>query len=135
MNVLPEIINLLNKEEIRGFKLFAKRTNASNGRKDILLFDHIKKGAAYEDEKIFGKLYKGKDKNAFYRLKHRLLEDIGISLLLQHFNSSEINVVLNNYLLAKLFISKNKWQIAMFYMAKAEKKARDIESFELLDLL
>src|ERR1700752_4992433 len=98
MNVLPEIINLLNKEEIRGFKLFAKRTNASNGRKDILLFDHIKKNVAYEDEKIFKKLYHGKEKNAFYRLKNRLLEDIGISLSLMHYHSSEINCVLNNYL-------------------------------------
>jgi hypothetical protein len=135
MNTLPDIISLLNKEEIRGFKLFAKRTNATNDRKDILLFDHIKKNPGYDDDKIFSKLYKGKDKNAFYRLKYRLLEDIGISLSLQHYNSSEINYVLNNYLLAKLFISKNKWQIALFYMAKAEKKAKEIESFELLDML
>jgi len=136
MNVLPEIIGLLNKEEIRGFKLFANRTNASDGRKDILLFDYIKKNNPdYDDKKIFEKLYKGKEKNAFYRLKNRLLEDIGISLSLLHYNSSEINYVLNNYLLAKLFISKNKWQIALYYMAKAEKKAREIESFELLDML
>jgi hypothetical protein len=136
MNILPEIIGLLNKEEIRGFKLFANRTNASVGRKDILLFDYIKKNRfEYADEKIFKKLYGGKEKNAFYRLKNRLLEDIGVSLSLLHYNSSEINYVLNNYLLAKLFISKNKWQIALFYMSKAEKKAREIESFELLDML
>ncbi len=136
MNILPEIISLLNKEEIRGFKLFANRTNAFDGRKDILLFDHIKKNnTGFDDEKIFKKLYNGKEKNAFYRLKHRLLEDIGISLSLLHYNSSEVNNVLNNYLLAKLFISKNKWHIALHYMSKAEKKAREIESFELLDML
>jgi tetratricopeptide (TPR) repeat protein len=136
MNILPEIIKLLNKEEIRNFKLFANRTNAGEGRKDIVLFDYIKKhDVGHDDQKIFGKLYKGQDKNAFYRLKNRLLEDIGISLSLQHYNSTEINGVLNNYLLAKLFISKNKWQIAIFYMAKAEKKAKEIESFELLDML
>ena len=136
MNILPEIIGLLNKEEIRGFKLFANRTNASDERKDILLFDYIKKNhLEYEDEKIFKKLYGGKEKNAFYRLKNRLLEDIGVSLALLHYNSSEINFVLNNYLLAKLFIGKNKWQIALFYLAKAEKKAHEIESFELLDML
>ncbi|HWY37679.1 MAG TPA: hypothetical protein VNY73_03910 [Bacteroidia bacterium] len=136
MNVLPEIISLLNKEEIRGFKLFANRTNAVDGRKDILLFDYMKKHYPdCDDEKIFRKLYQGSNKNAFYRLKHRLLEDIGISLSTLHYNITEINTVLNNYLLAKLFISKNKWQIAMYYMAKAEKKAKEIESFELLDML
>ena len=136
MNVLPEIIGLLNKEEIRGFKLFAHRTNAVADRKDILLFDHIKKTYPdYEDEKICSKLYPGKDRNAFYRLKNRLLEDIGMSLSLLHYHSSEINTVLNNFLLAKLFIAKNKWQIALFYMDKAEKKAKEIESFELLDML
>lgn len=135
MNILPEIIGLLNKEEIRGFKLFANRTNPSVGRKDILLFDHLKKHAGDDDEKIVKKLYGQGDKNAFYRLKNRLLEDIGISLSVLHYNSGDFNYVLNNYLLAKLFISKNKWQIAMFYMGKAEKRAKEIESFELLDML
>lgn len=135
MNVLPEIVSLLNKEEIRGFKLFANRTNASGGRKDILLFDHLKKHGGEDEEKIFNKLYEGGDKNAFYRLKNRLLEDIGISLSVLHYNAGDFNYVLNNYLLAKLFISKNKWLIAMFYMNKAEKRAKEIESFELLDML
>ncbi len=136
MNILPEIIGLMNKEEIRNFKLFANRTNASEGRKDILLFDHLKKN--YPDtgeEKIFKKLYTNPDKNSFYRLKNRLIEDIGISLSLLHYNSSEINFILNNYLLAKIFIGKNKWDISIYYLNKAEKKANDIESFELLDLI
>ncbi|MGZ3864556.1 MAG: hypothetical protein ACXVPN_15485 [Bacteroidia bacterium] len=135
MNILPEIIGMLNKEEIRGFKLFANRTNASGGRKDILLFDHLKKHPGEDDEKIYKKLYGQGDKNAFYRLKNRLLEDIGISLSVLHYNAGDFNYVLNNYLLAKLFIAKNKWQVAMFYMAKAEKRAKEIESFELLDML
>jgi len=136
MNVLPEIIGLLNKEEARNFKLFANRTNEAQGRKDILLFDYIKKSYPdFDEEKIFKKLYKGDEKNSFYRLKNRLTEDIGMSLSLLHFNASEINSILNNYLLAKLFISKNKWDLALHYMGKAEKKAVTIEAFHLLDML
>ncbi len=136
MNILPELINLLNKEETRNFKLFANRTNADWGRKDILLFDHIKRSYPdHDEEKIFAKLYEGGEKNAYYRLKNRLAEDIGMSLSLLHFNASEINTILNNYLLAKLFISKNKWDLALYYMGKAEKKAVTIEAFHLLDML
>ncbi len=136
MNVLPEIISLLNKEEARNFKLFANRTNADGERKDIILFDYLKKAYPdFDEEKIFKKLYSGKDKNSFYRLKNRLTEDIGVSLSLLHFNSSDINYILNNYLLAKLFIAKNKRDLSLYYMAKAEKKANTIEAFHLLDML
>jgi len=136
MNILPEIIGLLNKEESRGFKLFANRTNSGEKRKDIILFDYIKKNyPEYDEEKIFKQLYHEKDKNSFYRLKNRLTEDIGISLSLLNYNANEISTILNNYLLAKLFISKNKWTLAVYYMSKAEKKARSIESFDLLDMI
>jgi hypothetical protein len=136
MNILPEIIGLLSKEEARNFKLFAYQTNAGAERKDVLLFDYIKKNYPDQDEeKIFKKLYKESDKNAFYRLKNRLIEDIGISLAQLHYNSSEINTILNTYLLAKLFISKNKSSLALYYLGKSEKKALSIESFELLDLI
>lgn len=136
MNILPEVIGLMNKEEIRGFKLFSNRTNAGEGRKDIRLFDHIKKNyPEFEEDEIFKRLYDTKNKNAYYRLKNRLLEDIGMSLSLLHYNSSEINTILNNYLLAKLFMTRNKWRIALFYLARAEKKADEVESFELLDMV
>lgn len=137
MNLLPEIISLLSKEEARNFKLFANRTNEDAGRKDLVLFDHIKRAYPdYEEDKIFQKLYPGsKDKNAFYRLKNRLVEDIGVSLSLLHYNASEINYILNNYILAKLFISRNKRDLSLHYMGRAEKKALSIEAFDLLDML
>ncbi len=136
MNILPEIIGLMSKEEIRNFKLFVQRTNASSERKDIELFDYLRKNHPETDEdKIFRRLYPDSDKNAFYRLKNRVIEDIGISLSLLHYNSNEANSILNQYLLAKLFGNKNRWDLAMHYLKKAEKKAIEIESFELLDLI
>ena len=55
MNILFEIINSLNKEESRFYKLFAGRTNTSDFRKDIILFDFIKKNGEQYDEKIISK--------------------------------------------------------------------------------
>ncbi len=136
MNILSEIIGLLSKEEARNFKLFANRTNAGGGRKDLVLFDHIKRSYPdFDEEKVFEKLYKGEDRNSYYRLKNRLTEDIGISLSLLHYNASDVNSILNHYLLAKLFISRNKRDLSLHYMAKAEKKAGAIEAFHLLDML
>ena len=43
MNLLQEVVLSLNKEESRFFKLFAGRTNTKDERKDLLLFDFIKK--------------------------------------------------------------------------------------------
>lgn len=136
MNTLPEMISVLTREEARNFKLLANRTNAVAGRKDIELFDYLKK--SYPDcneEKIFKKLYPGSDKNAFYRLKNRLAEDIGMSLSMMHYQASDLNAILNDYLLAKLFITKGKRDLALHYMARAEKKAKAMEAFHLLDML
>ena len=50
MNILFKIINSLNKEESRFYKLFAGRTSIGNVRKDILLFDFIKQNGEDYDE-------------------------------------------------------------------------------------
>jgi len=136
MQLLNNVIAVMNKEEVRNFKLWLNSTNASAARKDILLFDYIRKAAdQYDEEHIFNKLYNGTDKNSFYRLKNRLLEDIGYNLSLLHFSKHESN---NLYLLLGLyniFISRNEAEIALFYLKKAEKRALQVENFELLDII
>jgi hypothetical protein len=136
MQLLNNVITVMNKEEVRNFKLWLNSTNASSARKDILLFDYIRKSAGkYDEEFIYKKLYPGDDKNSFYRLKNRLLEDIGYNLSLLHFSKHESN---NLYLLLGLyniFISRNEPDIALFYLKKAEKRALLIENFEILDII
>ena len=96
MNILPEVIGNMNKEEIRNFKLFINRTEKSTERKDEQLFDMIRKQFPdYDEEKILKKLYHTEDKNALYRLKNRLFEDIGKSLTLHYYDANEYNVILN----------------------------------------
>lgn len=136
MKVLNEIIELMNKEEVRHFKLFSARTQTSEPRKDLLLFDYMRKNTDdYDEEKIFQKLYSGKSKNAFYRLKNRLLSDLNKSLNLQHLEDDDILHLFHLLSLGRLFHSRNKYQVARHYVRKAEKKAISLDSYELLDFI
>lgn len=136
MNILHQIISVLNKEEIRHFKLWLNSTNSSDNRKDVLLFDYIRKSDdAYNEEYIFSKLYSKPDKNSFYRLKHRLQEDIGYNLTLLHTNKNETNHIYHFLSLYQIFVLRNKPEIALYYLKRAEAKAKENENFELLDII
>ena len=134
MSLLQEVIQSLNKEESRFFKLYAGRTNSKDERKDLILFDFIKKSNPADEDRIAAQLY-GQNKNAFYRLKNRLLTDLNKSLLLQHINNEEDLSILQSLLLSRLFKQKQENKIAEIYLKKAEKKAEQIEAYELLNLI
>ena len=126
----------MNKEEVRSFKLWLNSTNPSDARKDILLYDYIRKsGDKYDEEFIYNKLYKNTDKNSFYRLKNRLLEDMGYNLALLHFNKNESNNLFLLMSLHNIFVSRNQPDVALYYLKKAEKRAVQAENFELLDIV
>lgn len=136
MKILQQIIGMMNKEEVRHLKLFMGRTNAGEERKDVELFDYIRQhNEDYDETKIQHKLYGPRDKNALYRLKNRLLEDIGKSISLQYIEESDFNAVVHQLLLSRFFLSKSQSQIAFHYLGRAEKKAAAADSPELLDLV
>lgn len=136
MDVLNNLIRVMNKEEVRNFKLWLNSTNASADRKDVQLFDYIRKSEErYDENYIFKKLYKANDKNSFYRLRNRLLEDLGYHLALLHFNKQEINTLFLYLSLYHIFISRNQPQLALHYLKKAERKAFVSENFEMLDII
>lgn len=134
--MLNNIVAVMNKEEVRHFKLWLNSTNASDERKDILLFDYIRKTEdKYDERLIFKKLYREKDKNSFYKLKHRLQEDIASNLALLHFGKHESNNLFLFLSLYNIFNSRNQPNIALYYLKKAEKRAQQTENFELLDII
>ena len=136
MSILQQLVAGMNKEQIRFFKLFAGRTMTPDDRKDILLFDYIRKsGEQYQDEKIFRKLYSTADKNAFYRLKHRLLSDLNKSFSIQHFEDDDFIYTCHMLALYKYFADNNKLKEAEYYLKKAKNRAKSLESFELLDII
>ncbi|MCW3083587.1 MAG: hypothetical protein JWP12_953 [Bacteroidetes bacterium] len=135
MQVLQNIIGVMSKEEIRHYKLFINRTEKEN-RRDEILFDYIRKQfPEYEEEKIHKKLYSAEDKNALYRLKNRLLEDISKSLTTNYYDATELNFISNNLVLARLFQQKSQYKIAFYYLGKAEKKAVEKEYIDWLDII
>lgn len=137
MDILNAIILKMSKEEVRSFKLYASRFQETANRKDILLFDFIRKaGEDYREDKILKKLYPDKvDKNSFYRLKNRLLEDIGKSLLTQHYNTEPTIYTLYSLSLFKLYFNRSAYKIAHYYLKKAETEAKSQENYELLDYI
>jgi hypothetical protein len=136
MDILNSLVNVMSKEEVRNFKLWINSTNASNERKDVMLFDYIRKsGDAYNESYIFKKLYSNQDKNSFYRLKNRLQEDLGYNLSLLHFNKHESNNLFLLISLHNIFVNRNQPNLASYYLKKAEKKAIQSENFEMLDII
>ena len=126
----------MNKEEIRNFKLFINRTEKSTERKDEILFDLIQKQfPEYDESKALKKLYGTNEKNALYRLKNRLFEDIGKSLTLHYYDSTDYNIILNSILLSRLFRSKGQAATAFYYLNKAFRKANENEHLEWLDIV
>lgn len=132
--MLIELIKQINKEEARHLKLFLQRTNAHKERKDVWLFDQIRKKNDVDENKLSAKLY-GDNKNAFYRLKNRLLEDINKSLLSQHYDTGDNNTCFQYLLLSRLFMKRNQFKIAYKYLRRAEQIAEKSSQNEVLDLI
>lgn len=140
MDILNQIIAGLNKEEIRFYKLLATRIETTaEARKDIKLFDEMRKKGEGFDESLFLKKHypdvSGPTKNAYYRLKNRLLRDVSESLALHHFKDDEQVYVLNLLALEKYFITKNNFKVASYFLKKAETLAQKIENYQLLDII
>jgi len=136
MNILNNMIAGMNKEELRFFKIFLSRTNENDDRKDIMLFDLIRSAAEkYDEEKIFKKLYADGNKNAFYRLKNRLINDLSTSIFLQHFSENDIIFSMFMISQAMYYYNKSQYNLTLYFLSKAEQKASKTESPELLNLI
>lgn len=135
MDILNQIVEVLNKEEIRFYKLFAHRQQGNSERKDLYLLDALRKNPDASDEKIFRKLYPDGDKNAYYRLRNRLLEDLNRSLMLQHYDDEELLMIFHLLTVVRIYISKNQYQLAFHFLRKAEQKAQKTENHEILDII
>src|ERR1035438_688780 len=107
MDILNQIVETMNKEEVRHLKMYFARMTIDD-RKDIALFDYIRKvGENYDEDKVFASIYNhGEDKNSFYRLKNRLMDDLCKSITLQYFNSDESNNILYLLAISKYYFNK-----------------------------
>ncbi len=134
MDVLNKLVGAMNKEEVRYFKVYATRITGYSGRKDLQLFDAIRtKGKDFDEKKIMRRLCE--NDNAYYRLKNRLTNDINDFLALHNFDASENQSINRDWILFTVCMEKRQFELAYFYMKRAEKKALKLENFEMLDLI
>ncbi len=134
MKQLNNIIHSLTKDEIRFYKLFVGRTKQTKERKDLILFDLIKKSS---DEKLHKKI---SDKlnitpNNFYQLKHRIYNDLNNSMVWQHISKDQQSKSFRFVLLARVFKNKGELDLAYHFLQIAEKEAINLELFEILSIV
>ena len=129
MDVLNSIVSGMSKEQVRFFKLFIGRSHYHEDRMDEKLFEYMRKsGDEYDEEKIVKSLYQKADKNAFYRLRNRLLADLNKSLMLQHVDDDQNLYLLHLLSLAKYFLAKNNTKTTLYFLKKAENQALKTEN-------
>ena len=136
MDHLQLLISGMTKEELRYYKLFTSRTTHEHDRKDLKLFNEYRRAREqFDEEKIAKKIYPDGNKNAWYRIKHRLLNDINKSLTLLHYDDNDFMIACHTLSLYHFYFSKNKITEAKYYLRKAEKIALKMEHNELLDII
>jgi tetratricopeptide (TPR) repeat protein len=135
--MLSELIQSLNKEELRFYKLYSQRYATGRDGLGARLLDLMRRDAgAQDDEAIFRKLYgESGDKNTYYRLKNRLQEDLCDTLTLLHFGKEEANDIHRLICVFNILYRKDKFEVAYYFLRKAEKKAIQTDDYELLDLI
>ena len=135
MDILQDLIKSLEKEELKSYKLYTKRTHNFDTRKDIELFESIKKQAEESDKYHFKAIYKGdKPDTKYYRLKNKIADDIGIVLSNLNHKKPETDV-LHLVGLAKIFNAKQKQNLALHYLKLAERRAIEKEEYALLEAI
>ncbi|MDA7768168.1 hypothetical protein N8904_00435 [Flavobacteriales bacterium] len=135
MNILQELIHSMNREELRTFRLISNRVKTSNVRKEFLLLSYCKRsGQSYNEDKISKKLY-GTNKNAFYRLKNRLLFNLFNSVTFQYLSKDNDLSTYKLILVGKKVKERGHYDLCYTIFKLAEKKAEKLELFELLNIL
>ncbi len=135
MDILQSLIKSLEKEELKSYKLYTKRTHNFDERKDIELFESIKKHPTELDAFHFNSIYNGtKPDNRYYRLKNKITDDIAKVLSNLNYKKTE-NEVVHLIGLAKIFIVKSEQNLALHYLKLAERRALDKEDYALLEVI
>lgn len=135
MDILSQIAESMNKEELRFYKLYALRQQDKSDRKDIQLLDEVRKNPHTGEARFVKKYYPADMRNAYYRLKNRLIEELNRSLVLQHGFDEDLLAIHQLLQSVRIFNGKNRFELALHFLKKAEQKALKIENHELLDII
>ncbi|MCD6020174.1 MAG: hypothetical protein K0S53_3295 [Bacteroidetes bacterium] len=135
MDILQGLIKILGKEELKSYKLYAKKSHDFSDRKDINLFESIKKNEMASDKEHAKAIYSiATPDQKYYRLKNKIADDIGVVLINLNHKKPEIDI-LHLLGLSKIFISRQHYSLAFHYLKLAEKRAIEKEEYALLEAI
>jgi len=128
-----DLVKKLSKEELRNFKLYLRRVYANNENNRLTKLANAYRLIKYKDDKeILEQVFPEINKNAFYKLKNKLKQEVSKSLLVLYYGRDDINTILNQLLLARISITKSDFNSAHKILADATKKANEIEVYDIL---
>ena len=134
MRFLTTIINSLNKEEVRFYKLFVNRTAQKKARKDVVVFDFFRKKKSDANSKaLIEKL--NISPNNYYQIKSRLYNDLNNSMIWQHISKDQQSKAFSFVLLSRIYKNKGELDVALDYLKIAEREAKKVESYEILSIV
>ncbi len=132
MKKVEDIIRSLSEKEAKNFIFFVNRMRTSQKESKIVqLFDAYYHETYKNNEQIIRELFPGMSKNAFYRLRNRLLDEVQQSLLVQYSRMDDELNVHRMIMLARIAFNKDDYATAHTLLLEAEKKALKIEAYEL----
>jgi len=132
MKKVEDIIRALSEKEAKNFIFFVNRMRTSQKESKIVqLFDAYYHETYKNNEQIIRELFPGMSKNAFYRLRNRLLDEVQQSLLVQYSRMDDELNVHRMIMLARIAFNKDDYATAHTLLLEAEKKALKIEAYEL----
>lgn len=129
--ILEKTIFSLSKKEIINYKILANKYDAEGDNKSIALFDNIKRRQSYSDNSKT----KFAESDSQRKLRTRLLDSIGNSLVHFYFHDNTFSYVFNELSLYHIFLSKNEWDVACFHLECAEKMAVKNEDVNTLNAI
>ena len=136
MDIINQIIDKLSKDELRYLNM-RYAVDGNEERKDMLLLNLIRKqGDVFDEDKTLKQLgYSLSEKNSYYRLKNRVIADIGEGLNLLYTNKNPQLELQHMLSLFHIYYGKQLYKVCLYYLKRAEKLANAIESYEQLDIV
>lgn len=129
---LKAIIQQFSKEESTAFKSFLLAKNKRHDTKNIVLYNHIRKGipTSQLDHILYGK----PNRNAFHALHKRLQDNLIDFIATRNFDTetSQDMQVFKWILAARLLYEQNLSKPALKLLNKATKKAQDLDLYTAL---
>ncbi len=137
MDILEKVIFSLTSDEVRRFKILSNRFKADDEKKLLVLFDLVRSEAhGDEEQEIVKELYvsnNAQTRNRYYRLRNKLLENIEKSLTFYYFKYKDSIHAYYDIQLSIMFRERGAYQLALYFLKKAEKKAKELDQFNILE--